>query len=71
MDHITAREKLNLFFDTLPDSVFFPLRDKGLDPSLLTTDIASAYEFVIRETGNICEGVFRVLKSEDSPTHFL
>src|SRR3989344_6326506 len=71
MDPITAREKLNLFFDTLPDSVFFPLRDKGLDPSLLTTDIASAYEFVIRETGNICEGVFRVLKGEDSPSNFV
>src|SRR3989338_695342 len=60
MDPKDARQKLNIFVDTLPDSAFIPLRYKDINPSLLTTDIASSYEFVIRETGHICEGVRRV-----------
>ena len=71
MDPKDARQKLNIFVDTLPDSAFIPLRDKDINPSLLTTDIASSYEFVIRETGHICEGVRRVLAGEDSASNFV
>src|SRR3989344_2176077 len=71
MDPQDARIQLNIFIDNLPDSVFIPLRDKNIDPSLVTTDITSAYEFVIRETGHIVEGVRRVLAGEDSPNNFV
>ncbi len=71
MDPQDARQQLNIFVDTLPDSVFIPLRDKGIDPGLLTTDITSAYELVIRETGNIVEGVRRVLSGVDSPSNLV
>ena len=71
MDPQDARIQLNIFIDNLPDSVFIPLRDRNIDPSLVTTDITSAYEFVIRETGHIVEGVRRVLAGEDSPNNFV
>ena len=71
MEPQLAREKLNLFIDNLPDEAFIPLRDKSADPSLLTSDIASAREFMIRETGAIFEGVLRVVTGADSPSAFL
>ena len=71
MDPVTSRENLNLFVNNLPDDAFFAIRDKDVDPSLLTTAIASEHEFAIRETGNICEGVLRILKGEDSPSNLV
>jgi|GEM_PF-1272624 len=71
MDPEEARLKLNLFVDNLPDEAFIPLRDKEADPSLLTGELASAREFMIRETGALFEGVLRVVTGVDSPSAFL
>ncbi len=71
METQTQQEKLMLFCDSLPFTVVDALGAKDLDIQLTLSSIYTPKEFVLYETGNICEGVLKVLKGEDSPSNLV
>ena len=71
MEPRIQQEKLMLFCDSLPFAVVDALGAKDLDILLTLSGIYTAHEFVLYETGNICEGVLKVLKGEDSPSNLV
>lgn len=60
-----------LFCDSLPFAVVDALGAKDLDIQLTLSGIYTSHEFVLYETGNICEGVLKVLTGEDSPSNLV
>jgi len=60
-----------MFLASLPEGVFRALENAGVEINILPLDISAEHGFVLYETGNICEGVLRVLRGEDSPSNLL
>ena len=71
MNPSDSRANLSLFLASLPDAVFGSLVGKNIEIQILPLDIATAHEFVLYETGNICEGVLKILTGEDSPSNLV
>ncbi len=71
MDIQEQLETLSAFIRVLPLNAQDELSRKELDIVYGVESIASKHDFVMRETGNICEGVKRVLAGEDSASNFL
>src|SRR3989338_2494582 len=66
MEPQTQQENLMLFCNALSPEIHNALGKKEIDIFLMVNQICSSNGLVLYETGNICEGVERVLSGKDS-----
>ena len=71
MDSKTQQENLMLFCEALPFETVTALGAKNIDIFIGVSEIGARNGLVLYETGNICEGVLKVLKGEESPSNFV